>query len=212
MSEVLEHLEQTGIVPVIALDDAAAAVPLARALAAGGLPAAEVTFRTPAAADAIAAIAAEVPEVLVGAGTVLTCAQVDEALEAGARFVVSPGFNPRTVDYALEKGTLMMPGISNASGVEQALERGLSTVKFFPAEPAGGLPYIKALAGPYGGVRYMPTGGINPGNVADYLACPHVICCGGTWMAPKELVAKGRFDEIARLCREAADLVAKARG
>lgn len=208
MNEVLLRLHEIGLVPVVKINDARKAVPLAQALAAGGLPAAEITFRTDAAADAIRAIAREVPEVVVGAGTVLTPAQADEAVAAGAQFIVSPGFNPRVVDHCLERGILMAPGISDASGVEQCLERGIEVVKFFPAEPAGGLPYIKALAGPYAGVRFMPTGGISPANLASYLSCPAIFCCGGTWMVREDLIDGDRFDEVERLCREAALLIA----
>ena len=212
MNDILQALHDIGLVPVIKINDADKTVPLARALVAGGLPAAEVTFRTHAAADAIRRIAREVPEILVGAGTVLTTAQVDEAIEAGARFIVSPGFNPRVVDYCLAHGILMVPGISDASGVEQCLERGLEVVKFFPAEQAGGLPYIKALSGPYADVRFMPTGGISPSNLVSYLSCPAILCCGGTWMVKEELIDEGRFDEVERLCREAMDLVAQVAG
>lgn len=212
MNVVLQALHDIGVVPVVKINDAQNAVPLARALVAGGLPAAEITFRTPAAADAIRAIAREVPEVVVGAGTVLTPAQVDEAVAAGAQFIVSPGFNPRVVDYCLDHGILIAPGVSNASGVEQCLERGIDVVKFFPAEQAGGLAYIKALSGPYVDVRFMPTGGISPANVVSYLSCPAIFCCGGTWMVKEDLIDEGRFDEIERLCREATELVREARG
>ena len=212
MDTTLQQLHEIGLVPVVKINDASRAVPLAQALVAGGLPCAEITFRTPAAAASIRAIVEACPDVVVGAGTVLTPAQVDEAVAAGARFIVSPGFNPRVVDYCLEQGILMVPGVSDASGVEQCLERGLEVVKFFPAEQAGGLPYIKALSGPYAGVKFMPTGGISPANLASYLSCPAVFCCGGTWMVREDLVDEGRFDEIERLCREAVPMVAAARG
>ena len=212
MNETLQQLYDIGLVPVVKINDAANAVPLAKALVAGGLPAAEITFRTTAAAESIRAIAEACPEVVVGAGTVLTTKQVDEAVAAGAQFIVSPGFNPKVVDYCLAHDILMAPGISDASGVEQCLERGLEVVKFFPAEQAGGLPYIKALAGPYADVRFMPTGGISPANLVSYLSCPAVFCCGGTWMVKEDLIDEGRFDEVERLCREAVELMKGVRG
>lgn len=212
MNETLQQLHDIGLVPVVKINDAANAVPLAKALVAGGLPAAEITFRTTAAAESIRAIAEACPEVVVGAGTVLTTKQVDEAVAAGAQFIVSPGFNPKVVDYCLAHDILMAPGISDASGVEQCLERGLEVVKFFPAEQAGGLPYIKALAGPYADVRFMPTGGISPANLVSYLSCPAVFCCGGTWMVKEDLIDEGRFDEVERLCREAVELMKDVRG
>ena len=212
MNETLQQLYDIGLVPVVKINDAANAVPLAKALLAGGLPAAEITFRTAAAAESIRAIAEACPEVVVGAGTVLTTKQVDEAVAAGAQFIVSPGFNPKVVDYCLAHDILMAPGISDASGVEQCLERGLEVVKFFPAEQAGGLPYIKALAGPYADVRFMPTGGISPANLVSYLSCPAVFCCGGTWMVKEDLIDEGRFDEVERLCREAVELMKGVRG
>lgn len=212
MNETLQQLHDIGLVPVVKINDAANAVPLAKALVAGGLPAAEITFRTAAAAESIRAIAEACPEVVVGAGTVLTTKQVDEAVAAGAQFIVSPGFNPKVVDYCLAHDILMAPGISDASGVEQCLERGLEVVKFFPAEQAGGLPYIKALAGPYADVRFMPTGGISPANLVSYLSCPAVFCCGGTWMVKEDLIDEGRFDEVERLCREAVELMKDVRG
>ncbi len=212
MNEVIEAIGSIGLVPVVKINDASDALPLAQALMEGGLPVAEITFRTDAAAQSIAAITREFPQMIVGAGTVLTRAQVDAAIEAGSTFLVSPGLNPDTLDYALGTGALMMPGISNASGVEAALARGLDTVKFFPAEPAGGLPYIKALAGPYADVKFMPTGGINLSNLADYLACPSILACGGTWMVAEGLIAERRWDEIARICREAVAIIQDVRG
>lgn len=212
MNETLQQLHDIGLVPVVKINDAANAVPLAKALVAGSLPAAEITFRTAAAAESIRAIAQACPEVVVGAGTVLTTKQVDEAVAAGAQFIVSPGFNPKVVDYCLAHDILMAPGISDASGVEQCLERGLEVVKFFPAEQAGGLPYIKALSGPYADVRFMPTGGISPANLVSYLSCSAVFCCGGTWMVKEDLIDEGRFDEVERLCREAVELMKGVRG
>lgn len=206
MQTLLERIHTIRIVPVIAIDDAAQAIPLAKALIAGGIPCAEITFRTAAAAESIAAISAEVPAMLVGAGTVLSREQADRAKAAGAAFAVSPGFNPHIVDYCGQIGLPIIPGCSSPSDMEQAIERGLQVVKFFPAEQAGGLPFLKAVAAPYTGLRFMPTGGIGPQNLAEYLSFSRVIACGGSWMAKPEMIAAGRFDEIAQLCRKAADI------
>ena len=205
MSDIIKELSRIGIVPVIKIDNAADAKPLAKALIDGGLPCAEVTFRTSCAKEAIATIAKEYPEMIVGAGTVLTKAQVDDAIEVGAKFIVSPGFNPEIVKYCLERGCPIIPGINNPSGIEAALELGLKTVKFFPAEQSGGLPMIKAMSAPYGGVTFMPTGGVSPANVNDYLAFNKIVCCGGSWMVKPEMIAAGDFDGITRLVREAVD-------
>ena len=211
MQTLLERIHSIRIVPVIAIDDAAQAIPLAKALIAGGIPCAEITFRTAAAAESIAAISAEVPAMLVGAGTVLTREQADRAKDAGATFAVSPGFNPHIVDYCGQIGLPIIPGCSSPSDMEQAIERGLEVVKFFPAEQAGGLPFLKAVAAPYTGLRFMPTGGIGPQNLAEYLSFSRVIACGGSWMAKPEMIAAGRFDEIAQLCRKAADIAGNKR-
>ena len=205
MNDILKELSLIGIVPVIKIDDAKDAAPLAKALVEGGLPCAEVTFRTAAAKEAIAIIAREYPDMIVGAGTVLTKAQVDDAIEAGAKFIVSPGFNPEIVKYCQEKGCPIVPGINNPTGIEAALELGLKTVKFFPAEQSGGLEMIKAMSAPYGGVTFMPTGGVNPKNVNDYLAFSKIICCGGSWMVKPEMIAAGDFDGIKALVRGAVD-------
>lgn len=205
MLEILQQIEAIGIVPVIKIDDADKAVPLAKALVAGGIPCIEVTFRTAAGVEALRRISAEVPEILAGAGTVTTTAQVDEAIAAGARFAVSPGFNPAIVDYCAQKGLPIVPGCSNPSDMELAMERGLEVVKFFPAQQAGGLPFLKAVAAPYTKLRFMPTGGINPQNLTEYLAFDRIVACGGTWMVPADLLAEGRFDEITALCRGAME-------
>ena len=205
MNDVVKQLSLIGIVPVIKIDDAKDAAPLAKALIEGGLPCAEVTFRTAAAKEAIAIIAKEYPDMIVGAGTVLTKAQVDDAIEAGAKFIVSPGFNPEIVKYCQQKGCPIVPGINNPSGIEAALELGLKTVKFFPAEQSGGIEMIKAMSAPYGGVTFMPTGGVNPKNVNDYLAFPKILCCGGSWMVKSDMIAAGDFDGIKKLVREAVD-------
>ncbi len=205
MNAVLKELSLIGIVPVIKIDDAKDAVPLAKALLKGGLPCAEVTFRTAAAKDAIAAMTAAYPEMLVGAGTVLTTAQVDEAVGAGAKFIVSPGLNPEVVKYCVERNIPIVPGINNPTGIEQALSLGLTTVKFFPAEPSGGVKMIKAMAAPYGNVTFMPTGGVSADNLSDYLAFPKIIACGGSWMVPSDMIAAGNFDGIEALVRQAVD-------
>lgn len=206
MNQVLDQLGKIRIVPVIAIDDPDKAVPLAQAMARGGIPCAEITFRTAQGEEAMRRVAKDVPEVLLGAGTVLTTEQVDRAIEAGAKFVVSPGFNPKVVNYCLAKGMPVTPGCSTPTDMEQAIERGLEVVKFFPAEPAGGLAYIKAVAAPYPMLKFMPTGGIGPGNLKEYLAFEKILACGGSWMVKKELIAENRFDEIERLCAEAAAL------
>lgn len=203
MDSTLRGLKSIGLVPVVKITNASKAVPLAQALVRGGLPCAEVTFRTNAAADAIRAMVEAFPEMIVGAGTVLTTKQVDEAVAAGARFIVSPGFNPEVADYCLERGLTVSPGVNSPSQVEQCLARGLEVIKFFPAENSGGLPFIKALAGPYADVLFMPTGGINPDNLASYTTYDHILACGGTWMVKPALIDSDRFDEIERLCREA---------
>lgn len=203
MNTVLETIFRIGIVPVIAIEDAGKAVALAKALYRGGLRAAEITFRTAAAEDAMRAIVNEVPDMLVGAGTVLTKEQLDKALDAGAKFIVSPGFNPEIVKYGLSKGALMLPGTATGGEMEQAMALGLEVVKFFPAEQNGGLAKIKALAGPYRTLKWMPTGGVNEKNLKDYLSFDQVVACGGTWMVKKDLIDNERWDEIERLSREA---------
>ncbi|HET9983444.1 MAG TPA: bifunctional 4-hydroxy-2-oxoglutarate aldolase/2-dehydro-3-deoxy-phosphogluconate aldolase [Longimicrobiales bacterium] len=204
MSEILERLRRTRVVPVIVIDDAADAVPLARALLEGGLPCAEVTFRTAAAAEAIRRIVAEVPDMLVGAGTVLTPQQAAEAERAGARFVVAPGFGPAVVDRCLERDVPVFPGVCTPTEIEMALARGLRVVKFFPAEAAGGLAFLKAVAAPYGMMEFVPTGGINAANLGAYLAFKPVVACGGSWMAPAEWIRAGDFDRIRAETRAAA--------
>ena len=212
MNEVLKKIQEIGIVPVVVLDDAKDALPLGKALMEGGLPCAEVTFRTAAAEESIKILAENYPDMLVGAGTVLTTEQVDRAVAAGAKFIVSPGLNPRIVKYCVEKGILITPGCSNPSDVEIALENGLEVVKFFPAEQAGGLAMIKAMAAPYVGVKFMPTGGINAKNVKDYLAFNRIIACGGSWMVKKDLIQAQDFDKIRELCAEAVEIVKESRG
>ncbi len=203
MNEILKTISNIGIVPVVAINDASKAVPLAKALVAGGLPTAEVTFRTAAAEDAMRAITAEVPEMLVGAGTVLTPDQLDRALDAGSKFIVSPGFNPEMVKYGLSKGALMLPGTATGGEMEQAMALGLDVVKFFPAEQNGGIAKIKALAGPYKKLKWMPTGGVNTKNLMDYLSFDQIVACGGTWMVKPELIENEKWDEITAICKDA---------
>ena len=205
MHEVLKKIEAIGIVPVVKIDRAEDAVPLARALINGGLPCAEVTFRTDAAADAIAAMSKAFPEMLVGAGTVLTPEQADAAWAAGAKFIVSPGLNPTVVAHCVEKGYPITPGVATPGEVETALSFGLEVVKFFPAEAAGGLAMIKAMSAPYGKLKFMPTGGISAKNLNEYLAFPKILACGGSWMVTADLINNGQFDEIERLTREAVN-------
>jgi 2-dehydro-3-deoxyphosphogluconate aldolase/(4S)-4-hydroxy-2-oxoglutarate aldolase len=204
--DVLGALRAARLVPVVVLDDAASAGPLAAALVAGGLPVAEVTFRTAAAADAIRAMA-DRGDVLVGAGTVLTPAQVDQAVAAGAAYVVSPGLSRAVVERCAEHGVLALPGAVTATEVQAAVELGLSTVKFFPAGTSGGAPAIAALAAPFAGVGFIPTGGIGPANLHDYLAIGAVQAVGGSWMVPRDAVRAGDLDTVARLTAEAVDLV-----
>ena len=203
MNAVLEQISKIGIVPVVKIDNAADALPLAKALCAGGLPCAEVTFRTSAAAEAIKIMTDNFPSMCVGAGTVLNAEQVDAAVAAGAKFIVSPGLNPRTVKYCVEKNIPITPGTSSPSDIEQAIELGLDVVKFFPAEQSGGLAKIKAMAAPYVNMKFMPTGGVNAKNLTSYLDFPKIIACGGSWMVKKDLVAAGKFDEIQALTEEA---------
>ncbi|MCR9123559.1 MAG: 2-dehydro-3-deoxy-phosphogluconate aldolase [Phyllobacteriaceae bacterium] len=194
------------VIPVIVIEDAAKAVPLARALAAGGLPAVEITLRTEAALDAIRAIAAEVPEAIVGAGTALNAAQFEACVKAGARFVVSPGFTPDLADAANGGDVPLLPGCVTASEIMAALEEGYTHLKFFPAEQAGGAVYLKSLASPFGGVNFCPTGGVSASNASDYLALPNVLCVGGSWVAPADAVAGGDWDRVTALAKEAAAL------
>ncbi|MEH0759696.1 bifunctional 4-hydroxy-2-oxoglutarate aldolase/2-dehydro-3-deoxy-phosphogluconate aldolase [Vibrio sp. 16] len=207
-NEMINKLKQFKVIPVIQINKAEHAVPLAKVLVENGLPVAEVTFRTEAAADAIKAMSEAYPEMCVGAGTVLNAQQVDQAKAAGSEFVVAPGLNPNTVRYCQEVGMPIVPGVNNPSQVEQALELGLNFLKFFPAEASGGVAMVKSLLAPYVDVSLMPTGGIGKGNVNDYLAIDRVVCCGGTWMVAPSLIENEQWDEIAKLVREAVEHVA----
>jgi|O1105metagenome_2_1110794.scaffolds.fasta_scaffold07431_6 2-dehydro-3-deoxyphosphogluconate aldolase/(4S)-4-hydroxy-2-oxoglutarate aldolase len=201
--DINKKIEALGIVPVVVLNDADDAVPLCKALAEGGLPVAEITFRTAAAEESIRRVAKELPDVLVGAGTVLTIDQVDRAIGAGAKFIVSPGFNPEVVGYCVKNGYPIFPGCPTTSDIEAAMSFGLKVVKFFPAEAMGGLKVIKAVAAPYGQMKFMPTGGVNEKNLLDYLAFDKIIACGGSWMVDKEAVATKNFAKITELTRSA---------
>jgi 2-dehydro-3-deoxyphosphogluconate aldolase/(4S)-4-hydroxy-2-oxoglutarate aldolase len=211
MSNVMETIEQAGIVPVIKMDSARHAAPLARTLSEAGLPIAEITFRTDAAEAAIRAVAQAMPDVMLGAGTVVNVDQAKAALDAGARFIVAPGFNPKVVDYCIQQNVPVMPGVSTPTDIEMGLDRGLRVLKFFPAEAAGGTKMLKALSGPYKEVRFVPTGGIKPENLGEYLSLPSVVACGGSWIVPQRALSEERFDEIDKLVREALELVAQAR-
>ncbi|MCR5061927.1 MAG: bifunctional 4-hydroxy-2-oxoglutarate aldolase/2-dehydro-3-deoxy-phosphogluconate aldolase [Treponema sp.] len=211
MNEILKQIGLTGIVPVVVLNNAADAMPLAESLIKGGLPCAEVTFRTDAAEESIRTIAKNFPDMLVGAGTVLSVEQVKRAVGAGAKFIVSPGLNPKVVEYCIKKGYPVTPGIMTPTELEMALGLGLDVVKFFPAENAGGLKMIKAMSAPYTMMKFMPTGGINSTNVRDYLACDKILACGGSWMVKGDLINSGNFAEIENLTREAAAIVKEIR-
>ena len=211
MNKILKQIEETGIVPVVVLNDAKDAEPLAQALCDGGLPCAEVTFRTDAAEESIGIMTEKFPDMLIGAGTVLTTEQVDRAVAAGAEFIVSPGLNPKVVKYCVDKGILIIPGCANPSDVEQAIEYALEAVKFFPAEQAGGLAYIKAIAAPYVSMKFMPTGGINPDNVKAYLAYDRILACGGSWMVKSGFINAGEFDKIKAMVEVAVEIVKESR-
>ena len=206
-NDMIKQLHLIGLIPVIKIEDPADAVPLAKALIDGGLPAAEITFRTKCAAEAIKNITEAFPEMLVGAGTVLTTEQVDAAIAAGSKFLVSPGLNPKVTSYCLSKGVPMLPGCSNPSDVEAALELGLTTVKFFPAEAAGGLKMLKAMAAPYGQLTFMPTGGINENNLLDYLKFNKIVACGGSFMVSEDLIKNKKWDEITALTKNAVKIM-----
>lgn len=203
MKSIEEIFAELKVVPVVVLEDAKDAEPLAKALVEGGLPCAEVTFRTEAAAESIRIMTEVYPDMLVGAGTVLTTEQVDKAVESGAKFIVSPGFDPEIVDYCIGKNIPVFPGCISPSEVAQAVKRGLKVVKFFPAEQSGGLAMIKAMAAPYHMLKFMPTGGINTKNLKEYLACDKILCCGGSWMVKGDMIKAGEFEKIKKLTQEA---------
>ncbi len=208
MNDILQQLGQIKIIPVVAIDDAATAVPLGKALLAGGLPCAEITFRTAAAAEAIEKMSAAYPDMLVGAGTVLTVAQAQQAKAAGAQFIVTPGFDAAVVDWCLANEMPITPGVITPTDINQALAKGLHVLKFFPAEAAGGVKFLKAIAAPYGGVKFIPTGGINETNLADYLRLPMVHACGGSFMVEKSWLASGQFDKVTEMSAKAVAVAA----
>ncbi len=203
MKNIVKRIGELGIVPVVKITDAKDAVSLGRALLKGGLPIAEITFRTDAAEEAIKRLHTELPEVLTGAGTVLTVDQVKRAVAAGAEFIVAPGFNPDVVDYCIENNIIVVPGVNSPTQIEAALKRDLKVLKFFPAEASGGLPMLNSMAAPYSGLKFIPTGGINTGNINNYLKSERVLACGGTWMVKPALISAGNFDEISGITAEA---------
>ena len=207
MDKPLEMIGEFGLVPIVKIENADDALSLGRALIEGGLPVAEITFRTGAAEESIGILTQKMPDLLVGAGTVLTIDQVKKALSAGAKFIVSPGFNPRVVDYCLENGISVTPGVNSPTELEMALERGLELVKFFPAESSGGIDFLNDMAAPYRGIKFFPTGGINADNVGRYLQHDRVHACGGSWMVKSDLISSGNFDEVIRLVREAVSII-----
>ena len=200
------------VLPILTLERSESAFPLATALLAGGLPVAEITFRSDSAADSIRIVRERIPEMLIGAGTVLSVNQVELAQRAGSQFILTPGLNPAVVEASLELGMPVFPGVNNPTDIELAMGFGLETVKFFPAEASGGVPFLKALAGPYPAMRFLPTGGISPENLADYLALDNVLACGGSWIADSALIQASRYDDIARIAAEAAALSASSAG
>lgn len=211
MNEIMEEIGRIGIVPVVAIDDAADAVPLGQALMDAGLPCAEITFRTAAAADAIKAMSDAFPDMLVGAGTVLTIAQAEQAKAAGVKFIVTPGFDAAVVDWCLANDIPITPGVMTPTDINQALAKGLSLLKFFPAEVAGGTKALKAIGGPYVGIKFIPTGGINADNLTEYLQLPMVHACGGSFMVKKQMIADGKFETITEMARAAVGIVKSAR-
>lgn len=211
MKEIIERVQALGVIPVIKLDKAEDAVPLAKALRDGGLKAAEVTFRTDAAEEAIRLISKEFPDFLLIAGTVLTTLQAEKAMQAGAQCIVSPGLNPTVVKFCRDRNYPIIPGVVTPTEIESAMSFGLTHVKFFPAEAAGGVKMISAMSAPYGNIRFMPTGGISVKNIADYLNCKAVFACGGSWMVPADKIAAGDFDTIREMTAEAVALVKEIR-
>ena len=207
MNVTLEKIGELGIIPVVKIEKAEDALPLGRALIDGDLPIAEITFRTSVAEESIKTLSGELPDLLVGAGTVLTIEQVKSAVSAGAKFIVSPGFNPRVVDYCIENSIPVTPGMNNPTQIEMALVRGIEVVKYFPAEASGGLALLKSMSAPYAGIKFIPTGGINQNNLCSYLSNNKVLACGGSWMVKAELISSGNFAEITRLTREAVSTV-----
>jgi 2-dehydro-3-deoxyphosphogluconate aldolase/(4S)-4-hydroxy-2-oxoglutarate aldolase len=212
MKDSLNRFRSTGVVPVVVLDDAKDAIPTARALLAGGVDVMEITFRTAAAADSIKAVSENCPEMLVGAGTVVTLDQCKQALECGAKFIVSPGFDPEVVAWCVERNVPITPGCVTPTEIMAAMKLGLNVVKFFPAGVYGGLKAMKALSAPFGGVKFIPTGGVDAKNLKEYLEAPFVHAVGGSWLCQKKEIAAGNFDAVTALCREASQIVKEVRG
>ena len=211
MLKKIEAIGKLALVPVVHIEHSKDAINLGKALLNGGLPCAEITFRTESAEEAIRSIAANFPEIILGAGTVLTTAQAEKAVAAGAQFVVSPGFNPKVVDWCLDREVLVIPGVATPTEIEMALDKELAILKFFPAQAMGGIEMLKAIAAPYGGVKFIPTGGINAQNLAEYLKLPMVFACGGSWFVKADLISAGDFREITRLTKEAVSIVRQCR-
>ncbi len=211
MNNVIETIGSLGIVPVVAIEDANHAEQLGVALMAGGLPCAEITFRTAAAKDSIATLSAKFPDMIVGAGTVLTVEQAEQAKTAGAKFIVTPGFDAEVVDWCLANEIPVTPGVITPTEINMALRKGLTILKFFPAEASGGVKLLKAIGGPYGAVKFIPTGGISPRNLSDYMQLGNVYACGGSWMVKKQLITEGKFTEITQLARQAVETIQQIR-
>jgi 2-dehydro-3-deoxyphosphogluconate aldolase/(4S)-4-hydroxy-2-oxoglutarate aldolase len=209
---VLQLMKKSGVIPVVVLDDTAKALTTANALLAGGVSVMEITFRTAAAADSIKTVSENCPEMLVGAGTVVTLDQCKQALECGAKFIVSPGFDPEVVSWCVERNIPITPGCVTPTEIMAAMELGLNVVKFFPAGVYGGLKAMKALSAPFGGIKFIPTGGVDAKNLKEYLEAPFVHAVGGSWLCPKKEIAAGNFDAVTALCREASEIVKEVRG
>jgi len=207
MNNILKKIEEFGIIPVVKIENEKDAFSLGKALIDGNLPVAEITFRTSSAEESIRVITNEFPEIFIGAGTVITVDQAKRAVYAGAKFIVSPGFNRRVVDYCLENNVTVIPGINDPTGVEMALEKGLKVVKFFPAEASGGIKFLKAISAPYSDIKFFPTGGINLNNLNSYLSLSSVIACGGSWLVKADFISQGKFDEITKLAKGAVNLM-----
>jgi 2-dehydro-3-deoxyphosphogluconate aldolase/(4S)-4-hydroxy-2-oxoglutarate aldolase len=211
MTTLIEEIKEFGIVPVVKIENARQALSLGKALMDGGLPCAEITFRTAAATEAISILSSEIPDLRIGAGTVLTVEQAESAVSSGARFIVSPGFDPKVVDWCLENDVLVIPGIATPTEINMGLDKGLKVLKFFPAEVLGGTTGLKAISAAYGEVKFIPTGGISASNLASYLSLPMVHACGGSWMVPSDLIKTGDFYKITNLVGQACNIVKQVR-
>ncbi len=212
MNKIIEKISAMGVVPVVAIENSADAVGLGDALMNGGLPCAEITFRTAAAASAIRTLCNSHPGILVGAGTILTTSDAEKAVDAGASFVVTPGFDSDLVEWCLAQSIPVIPGVMTPTDINAAINRKLNVLKFFPAEAAGGIKTLKAISGPYGSIKFVPTGGITISNLEEYLSLPNVVACGGSWLVNKDQISRGEFDKIESLVREAVQLIDRIRG